>query len=188
MRRKGKDHTAKMFTGVTGAYMAPTVAQMVKNLPAMQTWVDPWIRNIPWRRKWQPTPVFLPGKAHWQRSLVGYSPWGRKESDVTERLHFTSLQAYNDSTTFVISRHTLHVKGDRRLWAHQFSEAVASHSGLQMLNFSNILSEESPKIHCSTLKGDAGDTSAKELQHRSSDKNQTVFLRTCGSWGLFLLL
>ena len=42
-----------------------------------------------WRRKWQPTPVFLPGKFHGQRTLVGYSPWGRKESDTTERLHFT---------------------------------------------------------------------------------------------------
>ena len=36
---------------------------------------DPWVCNIPWRRKWQPTPVFLPGKSHEQRSLVGYSPW-----------------------------------------------------------------------------------------------------------------
>ena len=42
----------------------------------------------PWRRKWQPTPVFLPGESHGQRSLVGYSPRGRKESDTTERLHF----------------------------------------------------------------------------------------------------
>ena len=40
--------------------------------------VDPWVRKIPWRRKWQLTPVFLPGKPHGQRSLVGYSPWGRK--------------------------------------------------------------------------------------------------------------
>ena len=52
---------------------------------------DPWVRKIPWRRKWQSTPVFLPGKSHGQRSLVGYSSWGRKESDTTERLHFTSL-------------------------------------------------------------------------------------------------
>ena len=36
---------------------------------------DPWVRKIPWRKKWQPTPVFLPGKSHGQRSLVGYSPW-----------------------------------------------------------------------------------------------------------------
>ena len=45
---------------------------------------DPWIGTFPWRRKGQPTPVFLPGKSHGQRSLEGYSPWGRKESDPTE--------------------------------------------------------------------------------------------------------
>ena len=43
---------------------------------------------MPWRKTWQPTPVFLPGKSHGQRSLVGYSPWGRKELDTTEQLHF----------------------------------------------------------------------------------------------------
>ena len=47
-----------------------------------------WVRKIPWRRKWQPTPVLLTGKSHEWRSLVGYSPWGRKESDTTEQLHF----------------------------------------------------------------------------------------------------
>ena len=41
-----------------------------------------------WRRQWHPTPILLPGKSHGQRSLVGYSPWGRKESDTTERLPF----------------------------------------------------------------------------------------------------
>ena len=41
---------------------------------------DPWVGKIPWRRAWQPTPVFLPGESHGQRSLVGYSPWGYKES------------------------------------------------------------------------------------------------------------
>ena len=46
---------------------------------------------IDWRRKqWHPTPVLLPGKSHGQRSLVGYTPWGCKESDTTEQLHFTS--------------------------------------------------------------------------------------------------
>ena len=45
---------------------------------------DPWVRKIPWRRTWQPTPIFLPGKSHGQRSLAGPSPWGRKESDTTE--------------------------------------------------------------------------------------------------------
>ena len=45
---------------------------------------DPWVGKIPWRRKWQPTPVFLPGESHGQRSLVGYSPEGCTESDMTE--------------------------------------------------------------------------------------------------------
>ena len=58
---------------------ASLVAQSVKNLPAMQeTWFDSWVRKIPWRRKWQTTPVFLPGESHGQRSLAGCSPWGRK--------------------------------------------------------------------------------------------------------------
>ena len=46
--------------------------------------LDPWVTKIPWRRAWQPTPVFLPGESHGQRSLVGYNPWGHKESDTTE--------------------------------------------------------------------------------------------------------
>ena len=45
---------------------------------------DPWVGKIPWRRKQQPTPVFLPGESHGQRSLVGYSPRGHKESGTTE--------------------------------------------------------------------------------------------------------
>ena len=51
---------------------------------------NPRIRHLgcedPWRRKWQPTPVFLPGESNGQRSLVGYSPWGYKELDTTEQL------------------------------------------------------------------------------------------------------
>ena len=48
--------------------------------------LDPWVRKIPWRREWQLTPVSLSGESHGQRSLVGYSPGGSKESDMTERL------------------------------------------------------------------------------------------------------
>ena len=58
---------------------------MVKNLPAMQeTGFDLWMEKIPWRRKWLPIPVLLPGKFPGQRSLAGYNPWGYKESDTTE--------------------------------------------------------------------------------------------------------
>ena len=50
---------------------------------------NPCVGKVPWRRDWQPTPVFLPGEFHGQRSLVGYSPWGHKELDITERLTYT---------------------------------------------------------------------------------------------------
>ena len=68
-------------------YYVLMVALMVKNLPAMQEAQVRslgWIRKIPWRKEWQPTPVFLSGEFHGQRSLVGYSPWGCKELDITE--------------------------------------------------------------------------------------------------------
>ena len=51
----------------------------------------PWVRKIPWRRKWQPTPVFLPGESHGQGSLVGYSLKGPKELDMTERLSMQGI-------------------------------------------------------------------------------------------------
>ena len=60
---------------------ASFVAQLVKNLPAMgsmKTWVQFLGQEDPWRRKWKPTLVFLPGESHGQRSLAGYCPWGRK--------------------------------------------------------------------------------------------------------------
>ena len=64
---------------------------MVKNLPVnaedeglSPCQKDPGVRKIPWRKKWQPTPVFLPGESHGHRSLMGYSPQGHKESDITE--------------------------------------------------------------------------------------------------------
>ena len=55
--------------------------------------LNPWVRKIPWRRKWQPTPVFLPGKFLGQRSLVGYSPWDCRESDTTERLNHNNKES-----------------------------------------------------------------------------------------------
>ena len=60
---------------------------VVKNPPAIRRRrFNPWVGKIPWRRRWQSTPVFLPGKSHGQRSLAGYSPWGRKESDTSYQL------------------------------------------------------------------------------------------------------
>ena len=65
--------------------LGPMVAQMVKSPPAIKkTWVRSLGREDPWRRKWQLAPVFLPEESHRQRSLVGYSPWGYKESQLSD--------------------------------------------------------------------------------------------------------
>ena len=55
---------------------------------------------IPWRRAWQPTPVFLPGEFHGQRSLAGYSPWGHKENDMTERLILLTIKLIRTSNSW----------------------------------------------------------------------------------------
>ena len=67
---------------------ASEVALVGKNAPAnagnVRDEIDPWVGTIPRRKKWKPTPVFLSGESHGQRNLVGYSPQGQKESDMTE--------------------------------------------------------------------------------------------------------
>ena len=58
---------------------------------------NPWVRKIPWSRKQWSTPVFSPGKSQGQRSLVGYSPWGHKDSDTTEHKASMRIQTYTNS-------------------------------------------------------------------------------------------
>ena len=82
------------------------MAQTVKNLPAMQeTWVQPLGWENPWRREWLLAPVFLPGEFHGQRSLVGYSPWGCKESDMAEQLILALHFHYLDSWLSALGSH-----------------------------------------------------------------------------------
>ena len=87
------------------------MTQTVKCLPAMpETRVQSLGWDDPLEKEMQPTPVFLPGKFHGRRSLVGYSPWGRKESYTTEPVHLTSLQhplyfSYKHSTVLSMSFH-----------------------------------------------------------------------------------
>ena len=73
------------------------VTQIVNNLPTMYK-TCPFVRKILWRRKWLPTPVFLLGKFHGQKSLVGYSPWGHKESDMTKGL---TLSVHSEGNIFL---------------------------------------------------------------------------------------
>ena len=69
-----------------------------KTLPAMQkTRFNPWVRKIPWRRKRLLTPVLLHGEFYGQRSLEGYSPWGHKESDMTEQPTLSLPLSVSDS-------------------------------------------------------------------------------------------
>ena len=87
------------------------MAQLVKNPPAMgETWFQSWVGKIPWRREWLPTPIFWPGEFHGQRSLAGYSPWDRKESDMNEQLslHFTSLRLYDHMILILSFCNVLH--------------------------------------------------------------------------------
>ena len=84
---------------------------------------NPWVRNIPWSRKWQPTPVFLPGKSHGQRSLVGYSSWGHKTV-----------------------RHILATKHTHPIPYHLFAKQHHRHSD------SSQLGKSAPKLTVLTLK------------------------------------
>ena len=80
-KEKNKYHILRHICEIWSSLMA----QMVKNPPIMQKpRFDPWVKEIPYRREWQPTPVFLPGEFHGQRRLVGCSPPDHKELDMTE--------------------------------------------------------------------------------------------------------
>ena len=109
----GRDHTFPFqfsaSSSVLGTWyilnknlLIDLVAQMVKHLSTMQ---ETGVQSLGWEdpleRKWQPTPVLLPGKPHGQRSLVGYSPWSRKESDTTELFHFHFTYSNSTKTIFL---------------------------------------------------------------------------------------
>ena len=95
LRARTLEELPSFLTGtiVTGTCQE---AVTVKNLPAnvgrhKGHGFNPWVGKIPWRRTWQPTPVFLPGESHGQRGLAGYGPWGCTESDTTEVTYHSSL-------------------------------------------------------------------------------------------------
>ena len=80
-------------------------------------WFDPWVENIPWRRRWQPASVFLLGKSHGRRSLAGYCSWGRKELDLTEhtRVHTPTSGQPHPLPVAVVQASFHH----RDSWLHQ---------------------------------------------------------------------
>ena len=79
--------------------------------------LDPWVRKILYRRKWQLTPVLLPGKSYGWRSLVSYSPWSRKELDTTEWFYFPHVHLSCTLLLLILLLHQLHLRSsDFRSW------------------------------------------------------------------------
>ena len=91
-----------------------------------------------WRRRWHPTPVLLPRKSHGQRSLVGCSPWGREESDTTERLHFQfSLSCTGEGNGNPLQGSCLENPRDGGAWWAAVSGAAQSRTWLERLSSSS---------------------------------------------------
>ena len=84
-----------------------------------------WVGKVPWRRKWQPTPVFLPGKLHGQRSLAGYSPWGREESNMIEHKH--TVPGIPCAGTFLVARWLRICLPVQGMWIWVLVEELRSH-------------------------------------------------------------
>ena len=96
--------------------------------------------RFPWRRKWQSTPVLFPGKSHAQKSLVGYSPWGHKESDTTERLHFHfPLSCTGEGNGNLLQCSCLENPRDRGASWAAVSGVVQSWTRLKRLSSSNCI-------------------------------------------------
>ena len=93
---------------------------------------NPWVMKIPWRKKWQPIPVFLPGESYGQRSLAGYGPWGGKESDMTELLTHTPHLVCTSLVAQMVKN--LLAMQESRIWSLDWEDflekGMATHSGI----------------------------------------------------------
>ena len=99
---------------------------------------------VRWRRQWHPTPVLLPGKSHGWRSLVGCSPWGHKESDMTEQLHFHfSLSCIGEGNGGPLQCSCLETPRDGRAWWAAIYGVAQSQTRLKRLSSSSKLNSSS---------------------------------------------
>ena len=104
-------------------WRASQVALVVKNPPAKAGGVrrrfSPWARRISWKRAWQCTSAFLPGESHGQGSLAGYSPWGHRESDMTEETQhrpYIEQRGYTQKPTYYVIHHMKFRNRQNHLW------------------------------------------------------------------------
>ena len=127
---------------------------------------------IPWSRKWQPTPVFLLGKSHGQRSLAGYSPWGHKESDKTERTHTQFLKReikMYDRLKYMIKQQ------QRSLW--NFREREDFKSYLKKYNDEYVNSPQDTR--CFHVNYKLQKTTKKEQVGMKVNTTTTMSLQSC---------
>ena len=118
------------------------------------------------RRQWHPTPVLLPGKSHGWRSLVGCSPWGRKESDMTERLHFHfSLSCIGEGNGNPLQCSCLENPRDRGAWWAAIHWVTQSWTRLKQLSSSSSSSQWS---------GLSAFTDWRKLRSRSQKNNEVL--------------
>ena len=106
-------------------YCDPHSQRLWHSLQCRRPGFNPWVKKISWSRKWQPTQVFLSGKSHGQRNLVGYSPWGCKESDPTEQGHTPKGQRRvisGKGRTFLALNHLVLLQKQGFLVSHYLSE------------------------------------------------------------------
>ena len=97
-----------------------------------------YLNSYWWRRRWHPTPIFLPGKSHGRRNLVGCSPWGREQSDMTEQLHFHfSLSCIGEGNGNPLQCSCLENPGDGGAWWAAVSGVAQSRSQLKRLSSSS---------------------------------------------------
>ena len=129
----------------TSVFLVSVFALRVPNPWASSPWAG-WVyplfrRYLPWRRTWQPTPVLLAGKSHGRRGLVGYGPWGREESDTTERLHFHfSLSCIGEGNGNPLQCSCLENPRDRGAWWAALYGVAQSRTGLKRLSSSRSCS------------------------------------------------
>ena len=111
-----------IYTGM-GILWWPRWGKKKIHLQCRRPGFDPWVGKIPWRRKWHPTSIFLPGEFHGQRSLAGYSPWGHKELDTTElltlRLRYKSKLEILSSILKALLLHHLFTCCYLEVWCYQ---------------------------------------------------------------------
>ena len=124
------------------------------------------ITKLHWRRRWHPTPVLLPGKSHGWRSLIGCSPWGHEESDMTERLHFHfSLLCIGEGNGNPLQCSCLENPRDGGVWWAAVYGVAQSRTWLKWLSSS---SSSSTKLHIDRFK------KLNEPQHKRHEENYSM--------------